>query len=657
MLNMRSNLLLSLTIIIFSYTLNILECFDIRKGIYNRWKRSAESSVSSATKVVDLYESQKLRSELIAEEKQITSKLRGGNKANILEKIIKGSDIPNHRKNTIIEQLKKIQLENSNLNDQNNKNKNKNNNNKFYINDKNENNNPNNANNTNIYIKTNVNNINNESDYKELFFDAKIDHFAYDSQETFKLRFLVKDKYFNYNETGNGAPILFYCGNEGPIEDFWNNSGFITESLAAKFNALVIFAEHRFFGKSFPFGAPQDKNITKNKYLTSLQALSDYISLLTHFKSTHKLASNIPIIAFGGSYGGMLSSWARMKFPNVFRGAVASSAPVLLFEDINLISNSFFKITTDTYKRYDESCPKDLRSGFQKLSDLRSSLALATNPSVLSVLNEVFSPCAKIQSQADIKKLEETLEDMLVTLAQYNYPYETSFIKKTPAEPVKVACERVAQLRNSTQIFGLAPVISNSINFAFSKYNQVDYDTKYKLMFLKAAVDVFFNYTGTEKCLDIGNTNNTNSSNPNATETELNGWSYMACTEMIMPMEKNGVTDMFNPLKWDLEAFSRDCRKEWNADVRPNWIFDFYGGRDFYNEINQYSNILYINGKMDPWNAGCPKHSSNPSVLVFEADSAHHLDLRLPNEKDPESIIQARKLMEVLIKKWIVNSD
>lgn len=631
MLIRKQNFLLSFTTLLFFYSLNLFESFDIRKGMYNRWKKVKANSPQS----------QKLTSEITTEEKPIAAKLRGASKQkDLIDKILSASDISKLSKNQIIEHLKKIELENSSLNQLNNISTN------LDINNKIEENKDKNIEEGKSFK---------ESDYQELFFDAKIDNFAYDNQKTFKLRYLVKDKYFNYNNT-EGAPILFYCGNEGPIEDFWNNSGFITENLATKFNAIVIFAEHRFFGKSFPFGAPQDKDIQKNKYLTSLQALSDFVGLLSNFKSSRNLGKNTPVIAFGGSYGGMLSSWARMKFPHIFRGAVASSAPVLLFEDISVIQNSFFKITTDTYKRYDQSCPSDLRSGFRKLADLRSSAALAANPSVLSVLNEVFRPCTKIQSQSDIKKLEETLEDMLITLAQYNYPYETSFIKPTPAEPVKVACERVAQVRNSTHFFKLAPVISNSINFAFNKYNQVDYDTKYKLMFLKAAVDVFFNYTGTEKCLDIGNAMADNSTSANST-VELNGWFYMACTEMIMPMEKNGITDMFNPQKWDLETFSRECRKEWNGDVRPNWVYDFYGGRDFYHEINQYSNLLYINGKMDPWNAGCPKYSNNTKVIVFEADSAHHLDLRVPHEKDPESIVQARKLMEVLIEKWIVNSD
>jgi dipeptidyl aminopeptidase/acylaminoacyl peptidase len=39
------------------------------------------------------------------------------------------------------------------------------------------------------------------------------------------------------------------------------------------------------------------------------------------------------MVSFGGSYGGMLAAWIRMKFPNVIDLSIASSAPLLLFKE------------------------------------------------------------------------------------------------------------------------------------------------------------------------------------------------------------------------------------------------------------------------------------------------------------------------------------
>jgi hypothetical protein len=117
------------------------------------------------------------------------------------------------------------------------------------------------------------------------------------------------------NVAGNDAPILFYCGNEGALESFYANSGYMTITLAKEMKALVLLGEHRYYGKSKPYG-DDSFNATNIKYLTVDQTMMDYVKLIKSIKSQDKY-KNSPVIAFGGSYGGMLAAWMRMKYPHI----------------------------------------------------------------------------------------------------------------------------------------------------------------------------------------------------------------------------------------------------------------------------------------------------------------------------------------------------
>jgi lysosomal Pro-X carboxypeptidase len=165
-----------------------------------------------------------------------------------------------------------------------------------------------------------------------------IDHFS-QSQGSKK----YQQRYFvNADAWQKGGPIFFYVGNEANVELYVNATGLMWENAEA-FGAMLVFAEHRYWGLSQPFGIQQ----TDKSYLTPEQAMADFATLVYDMKNELDTHSS-PVIAFGGSYGGDLAAWSRMKYPTTFQGAIAASAPVLGFlgELPEWDSNLYFQVIT-----------------------------------------------------------------------------------------------------------------------------------------------------------------------------------------------------------------------------------------------------------------------------------------------------------------------
>ncbi|KAH9700240.1 prolylcarboxypeptidase-like protein [Citrus sinensis] len=223
-------------------------------------------------------------------------------------------------------------------------------------------------------------------DFQTFYYNQTLDHFNYrpESYSTFQQRYVINFKYWGGGAGADAnAPIFVYLGAEGPLDGDISIIGFLTDN-AARFNALLVYIEHRYYGKSIPFGSREEalKNASTLGYFNSAQAVTDYAEILLYIKEKFN-ARHSPVIVIGGSYGGMLATWFRLKYPHVALGALASSAPILYFDDITP-RNGYYSIVTRDFREASETCYETIMKSWAEIEKV------ASKPDGLSILSKKF---------------------------------------------------------------------------------------------------------------------------------------------------------------------------------------------------------------------------------------------------------------------------
>ncbi|CDP14439.1 unnamed protein product [Coffea canephora] len=400
-------------------------------------------------------------------------------------------------------------------------------------------------------------------------------------------------------EARSNSSILAYLGAEAPLAEDLESIGFLTDN-APWFKALLVYIEHRFYGKSIPLGSMEKamKNKTMRGYFNLAQALANYAEILLHVKDKFSAQSS-PVIVVGGSYGGMLTSWFRLKYPHIALVALASSDPILYFNHITP-QHGYYSIVTKDFKVKSEHCCQIIRKSWFEIDKV------ASKPNGLSILSKRFKTCSPLNSSSELK---DYLNYVYTLAAQYNSPSNY---------PVTEICNGIDKVPKGTDLLGRIFVGVVSYKGDNSCYDPLEYAYP------------------SEACI---------------------GWTWQTCSEIVMPIGKSHLSSndtMFPPSPFILLDFIEYCESSYGVSPRPHWITN-YGCHDIKLVFQRFgSNIIFSNGLRDPYSsAGILLDSACYFLPSITKLRSHCLDILPAGKSDLSYLVAQRKIEVEIIEGWI----
>ncbi|KDP45057.1 hypothetical protein JCGZ_01557 [Jatropha curcas] len=374
-------------------------------------------------------------------------------------------------------------------------------------------------------------------------------------------------------------------------------AGILTDN-ADRFGALVVFIEHRFYGESVPFVSREEalRNATLRGYFSSAQALADYAEIILYIKKELS-ADKSPVIVFGGSYGGMLATWFRLKYPHIALGALASSAPILYFDGL-IPQDSYFAVASKDFWETSESCYNTIVQSWAEID------RFAAMENGLSLLSKKFKTCKNLEN---VYELKEILVTTYAASAQYD----------KPSNHVSRVCEAITSAPQGTDI--LDKIFLGFVAFA-----------------------------GKKDCYD-----------PNTlfwSQETTEGWNWQVCSDLVIPMGIDSNRTMFQHDPFVMEIFTESCKESYGVLPRPHWVTTYYGGQHIKEVLRRFgSNIIFSNGLRDPYSSGGVLEDISDSIVALTTrEGSHCMDILYATKDDPEWLVLQRNTALEIISGWIL---
>ncbi|XP_046606656.1 thymus-specific serine protease-like [Neodiprion virginianus] len=431
--------------------------------------------------------------------------------------------------------------------------------------------------------------------------EQPVDHFNPRDNRTWSMRYYENDQFLSESN----APILIMIGGEWEITPGWLRSGQMY-NLASTYGAMMYYTEHRYYGESYPTNNTSSENL---QYLNVDQALADLAYFIEIVKKQRNL-ENSTVVLFGGSYAGNMAAWARIKYPHLIKGALASSAPILAKADFY----EYYEVVTVALSRYSSQCSVDVNDAFLAVEEL---LQTSTGP---ETLKRFFNLCNDIDTSSwqDVASLLNTLAGVFAGVVQYDA------VDSTGQSSVGRMCDVMTATYLGSPLQRLAYLTSWSTCV----------DTSYASL-----VEAYINEDW----------------NSYAATSAMRPWYYQTCTEYGYYQTANSDKSVFGTL-FQIEFFTELC-KDLYGDYYNEYLLDsavtrtniVYGGLK-----PEVTNVIFTNGDLDPWHALSvleDLNESSPAILVM--GTSHCQDLYSDLSTDSAEMTAAKARVRELVGQWL----
>jgi thymus-specific serine protease len=450
------------------------------------------------------------------------------------------------------------------------------------------------------------------------FFAQTLDHFDHSpNTPTWKQRFWVNDEYCPQSNRASGCPIFLYVGGEGALNSGTAVLGEHCE-LAKQFGALLVSLEHRYYGASVPTSDLSTENL---QWLSSQQALADLATFATWFRQQENLLdpTSSPLVTFGGSYPGALSSWARLKYPQIVQAAVSTSSPVQAKLDFDEYCQVVSDALSAPISGGSQQCLAATTAAFVTMNQ-----ALKEGGSALQQLSKELLSCTPLSnSPLDAFAAVSQWGGVIMGLVQYNHL--------------------------------ILPPGDDSLNVAAFCNNMTSAPKGQELQTL---VNTFAAYmdgecsqnTWNEQMVSLLNT----TVDPNAAGVGIRQWSWQTASQFAYYQSCEAGCP-FAP-QMNLQGYVEQNFQAFNytldqTTAMVDFSLEYYGSN-----TTAADKTFFVNGGLDPWHVlsvqrPLPQFGDVRSLII---NGTSHCRQMMPSGPfDPPQVVQARADVASAISEWL----